>query len=61
MPALTVRMTPSVKEVQRLKAQDSTWPLTCIYCGSERVYYSEYQNDVRCQVCGEWQLTEEDD
>ena len=37
------------------------WPLTCIYCGSERVYYSEYKNDVRCQVCGKWQLTEEDE
>ena len=37
------------------------WPLTCWHCGSDKVIYSQLKNDTRCQVCKEWQLTEEDE
>ena len=36
------------------------WPLTCIYCGSKEVWFSQYQVDARCQCCGKWQLKEEE-
>lgn len=37
------------------------WPLTCIYCGSSEVYYSNYADDSKCQVCDRWQLNEEEE
>ena len=37
------------------------WPLTCIHCGSKRVFYSKYKNDCRCQACNQWQLNEEEE
>ena len=37
------------------------WPLTCVYCGHDKVIYSAYQQDARCQCCGKWQLTEEEE
>ena len=35
------------------------WPLTCVYCDSKDLIFSPTKDDVLCNDCGRWQLTEE--
>ena len=44
---------------QKIVTDYTGWPILCINCGSDKIIYSPYQDDARCQCCGEWQLNEE--
>ena len=35
---------------------EEPWPLTCIFCGSTDLIYSEHKHDIICLECGRYQL-----
>ncbi len=46
-------------ELEIITDYKDIWPLLCLFCGHDKLIYSQHKDDVKCQCCGHWQLDEE--